>query len=118
MIGYNPTGGTMGKRSHPWIDARSLRMAQAIAEKLRADPSLLEIARGNLRRWKSRLSPWPKSLQEWEGILDRGSLPEVLEILLDPGDAGCRRRQSSPFTGILTVRERKAIFEDHEKIGA
>jgi len=31
-------------------------------------------------------------------------------FLLDPGEEGCRLRQSSPFCGILSARERPAIF--------
>ena len=36
---------------HRRIDARSLAMHRAIAEKVRADPSLLAIAYRNLDRW-------------------------------------------------------------------
>ena len=37
--------------SHARIDARSLAMHRAIAEKLRAKPELIDIARENLERW-------------------------------------------------------------------
>lgn len=108
----------MQKRSHAWIDQRSLELAKAIAVKLRADPSLIDVARRNLGRWKARMEIWPRALREWEAILERGSLEEILEVLLDTGDTGCRLRQSSPFTGILTASERKAIFTRHDTIGA
>ena len=107
----------MKKRSHEWIDARSLDLARAVAEKVRRDPSLLEKARGNLSRWKDRLHPWPRALQEWEEILGHPSLDRILLLLVEDSEEGRRRRQSSPFTGILTPGERQAIFERYEALG-
>ena len=109
---------TLRKRSHEWIDARSLAMAEAIAEKIRRDPSLVDRARENLSRRKERLAQWPKALEEWEEILASFSLEEILSALLSDGEDGRRRRQSSPFTGILSPEERKVIFERYEEIGA
>jgi hypothetical protein len=41
-------------RGHQRIDQRSLALHRAIAEKLRANPALIEIARDNLDRWSLR----------------------------------------------------------------
>ena len=105
------------KRSHEWIDARSLAMAEAVAEKVGRDPALVQTAVGNLARWKARRSPWPACLREWEEILASCDVDDLLRILVEDSEEGRRRRQSSPFTGILTPRERREIFERYEAIG-
>jgi hypothetical protein len=105
------------KRSHAWIDARSLALARAVAAKIRRNPSFLQRASDNLVRWKERHSTWPRCLSEWEEILSSRTLDDVLAILLEDSEDGRRRRQSSPFTGILTPAERREIFERYEATG-
>lgn len=105
------------KRSHDWIDARSLALAEAVAEKIHRDRSLLQKAMENLARWKQRRTTWPRCLREWEEILSDLPVEDVLALLVEDSEEGRRRRQSSPFTGILTATERKAIFEHYETIG-
>ena len=105
------------KRSHQWIDARSLALAKAVAKKIRRDPQLLDTARDSLRRWKKRIIPWPRALREWEEILANFPLDTVLAMLLEDSEEGRRRRQSSPFPGVLTPQERRAIFDHYEAIG-
>lgn len=89
--------------THQEIDARSLRLAEAVADKVDSDLSLLE----GVRRWVSGREA--RAYQEWKPILER-PWPEVRERLLDPGEEGKRLRQSSPFVGILTPRERWEFF--------
>ena len=106
------------KRSHQWVDARSLALAQRIAAKIMDDPSLVDRARDNLARWASRLDAWPAALREWKEMLANASVEEILSALLADDEEGRRRRQSSPFTGILSPAERKAVFDEYEAIGA
>jgi hypothetical protein len=105
------------KRSHQWIDARSLALARAVVAKIGRDPSLLEIARGNIRRWKSKLQPWPTALEEWERILAEPSVDLIVSALVADDEEGRRRRQSSPFAGVLSDDERRAILREYETIG-
>ncbi len=93
------------------IEARSLAMHCMIAQKIAADPALIDLARRNLASWRSRYgdSP-PRALDEWQEILKR-SWPEVAAIMMDPGESAIRLRQSSPFAGALTPAERKRIYE-------
>lgn len=89
--------------SHVEIDKRTLALANAVAAKIDADTSLLE----GVRQW---VSGRPElAYQEWQTLLTR-PWPEVRAVLLDPGEEGQRRRQSSPFVGILTPQERWAFF--------
>ena len=97
--------------SHPWHDQLGLRYHEAIAEKVRRQPALLEIARENLRRW-SAAEPdvtLSQARREWQRILDAGDVADIIRLITDPTEEGHRRRQSTPFAGILTPEERRAI---------
>lgn len=97
--------------SHQWIDEVDLKMCRRIATKVRRDPSLMRIPKGNLRRWKVKLGHWPVALREWDKIIRTNSLPQVLEILTQDNDEGQRLRQSDPFVGILSEKERRSFFK-------
>lgn len=100
-------------RTHREIDNRSLAMARAIAHKIDADPRHggLDHAREVCRRWNlKRSSP---VVSEWLEILAK-PWDEVRSILLDEGERGKRLRQSSPFVGILSNRERWHIYREHQ----
>jgi len=99
-------------RSHQWIDQRSLALHQAVAAKLEADPQLLDIARQNLARWLVHSAAAP--LREWRGILDSAPLAEVVALLRSPSERATELRQSSPFAGLLTTEERRAIMAAYE----
>jgi hypothetical protein len=53
-----PTAGlTFGiMRSHEWTDQRSLALDRAVAEKLRAEPALVDRARQTLGRWLDQVN--------------------------------------------------------------
>ena len=97
---------------HRRIDERSLAMHRLVAQKLRADPALLDAARGNLRRWQEMDGSPVRTLSEWENILS-GTAAQVAEFLEERSERATRLRQSSPFAGILTEAERKAIYESY-----
>ena len=102
-------------RSHEWIDARSLAMDQAIAEKLRAEPSLLDRARRTLNRWLEQRQPTaPSVLLEWREILTHWPFGRILDLLGSVDETSRRLRQSSPFCGILSPEERLAILKEYE----
>lgn len=95
---------------HERIDRRSLAMHQAIAEKLRADPSLLAIARDNLARWSKTAGRSQHYLDRWREILDR-PLEEVLALMVEESERMTAMRQANQIAGILTPRERWAIYD-------
>jgi hypothetical protein len=101
-------------KTHQEIDARSLAMARAIVKKIDADPQHvgLEHAWEVCRRWNLRRSS--AVVSEWLEILEK-PWPEIRSILLDEGERGKRLRQSSPFTGILSNRERWQIYREYQK---
>ena len=88
-------------------------MHRAIAQKLRANPALLEIARDNLDRWsaaKGRSQPY---WDAWREILSR-PLEEILAVMVEDNERMTAMRQATPFAGVLDPRERWAIYEQFE----
>jgi len=99
-------------RSHQWIDQRSLALHSAVASKLEATPELLEVAKENLRRWLSRRPV--SALLEWQDVLDRAPLSDVIGLLRSASADAARLRQSSPFPGVLSPSERRSILAEYE----
>ena len=97
----------MQKRS----DERPKALHLLIAKKLRKNPGLWDITKHNIARWKKTRKNSGDSMLEWEKILGNYSKQRILDILEDDSKESVRLRSSSPFTGILSERERMAIFE-------
>ncbi len=96
---------------HQDLDRVSLEVARRVAARLESHPELIEAARANLRRWIDRNSNAPRLLkgyEEWLSILDL-SIPQVQATLTAETDEGQRLRQNSPFVGVLSQEEIKAI---------
>jgi hypothetical protein len=97
-------------RTHQQIEARSLAMHRAIAERVRADPALLERVRATLARWLAGTSPRTRGyLEEWQRIVEAGP-DAVVAALTAEAEHAATLRQCSPFTGILSNRERFALL--------
>jgi len=97
-------------KSHDLIDRRSLAFGQAIAARLVADPSILEHARANIKRWLETCSPGVRpALLEWIAALDSGT-ESVLALLTSTDERAIRLRQSNPFAGVLPQSERNEIL--------
>lgn len=96
-------------RSHEEIDRRSLELARAVVAILDADPERAELTKARERcvRW-ARESPSP-AIAEWREILAR-EWGEIRTRLLDESEEGRRLRQSSPFSGVLSPRQRWEIL--------
>jgi len=104
-------------RPHDWIDERSRALHQAVAEKVRRNPELLLVALQNLERWTETSSDSTKPLfEEWKQIIQTWPLEKLLELLGEQGERANQLRQASPFTGILSDRERNEIFQRYETL--
>jgi hypothetical protein len=95
---------------HRRLDERSLAMHKLIAAKVLADPTLLDKARDNLRRWHQMDGSPKLALAEWEQILSRPT-DQIAQFLTERSERATRLRQSSPFAGVLSEAERQAIYE-------
>jgi len=96
---------------HELHDRRSLAIHQLIAERIRADPSLLDRARARVTEWQRSCTMNPKYPSAWAALLD-GSVEKLIEVLLDPGEAATELRHVSPFAGIVDVETRNRIWRD------
>lgn len=99
-------------RTHQEIDERSLAMARAIVQKIDTDSE-----RRGFAKARSVCERWAKKgdipgVDEWLRILKR-PWSEVRAVLLDESEEGKQLRQNSPFCGILTPRERWAIYREY-----
>ena len=81
-------------------------MASATAQRILADPSLLQMGRDQLPAIRAHSSGSALALcDEWEALIEAG--PEaVAAALIDPTEHGHDMRQQAPFSGVLTDRER------------
>jgi hypothetical protein len=92
---------------HSEIDQVSLELARRVADRLRLNPELLEIARANLARWSRQnasVGSLLRNYAEWEDILSR-PVDEICDVLCSDAEDAQRLRQNSPFVGVLTPAE-------------
>lgn len=96
---------------HHEIEARSLALHRLVAEKVRQDPMLFEIARTNLARWRAHATPGDSYyLAEWERLFGAG-IEAALAVATEDSERAAALRQSSPFAGVLTTSERRAFLK-------
>lgn len=93
-------------------DRRSLALHAAIAERLRSDPTaVLTHARASLARMRA-LHPGARPLlDEWRLLLRR-PIDSLVPVLLDPSPWSRELRHVTPFTGILSARERTRVIRE------
>ncbi|MEV4350847.1 helix-turn-helix domain-containing protein [Actinoplanes sp. NPDC049596] len=100
---------------HPVLtreQTEQLWLHRAIAAKLAAHPpAVLAAAAINLRRLRT-LHPAGQEwawLDRWEGLLDNGVLA-VIDTLTSPAQYAVQLRSTSPFAGVLSEAERRAVL--------
>jgi hypothetical protein len=105
--------------NHRHIDARSRALAIAVADQLRHQPELVDVAKRNIAAWMKGSSSGVRSaLAEWDIALN-GSIDEVIGLLTSEGENSVRLRQSNPFAGVLSSKQRTEIlnrFLDHDTV--
>ncbi len=88
-------------------------MDKAIAARIRADPSVIKIARQNLERWRRNENGQLASAhQEWERILHFLQPGEVADFISSQTPKADRLRQSSPFPGVLSQEEAANLWKN------
>lgn len=89
-------------------DWRSLDFHKLIAEKIRANPSLVQKALSNMKRWEEQNGCHETLWDDWLVIIESGLEP-LIDFMTSESDEAQRLRSSSPFVGILTQEERNEI---------
>jgi len=95
---------------HDRLDEIRRRTHVALAARVAAALPLLEVPRGNIHRWAGQAGYMQTAHAEWLEILEK-PWPEVRRLMVATDENSTRLRQSSPFTGIPSPWERKAIHE-------
>ena len=92
-------------------DRRSLALHRVIAARFAGDPRA--VSRKAVRNLKvmrrvddGSAAPW---LEEWERLLT-GPAPAVIEVLVSHDQHARDLRQVTPFAGVLSDEERRAIY--------
>jgi hypothetical protein len=99
---------------HQRLDQRSRALYGAIACKLRADPSLLDIARQNLDRWSAQNGRSQPYWDAWRKLID-GPFENLLALMTEDSERMTAMRQASPFAGVLSPPERWAIYDSFSR---
>jgi len=102
-----PSTDTPRQRTGDEVSAERYRL---MADKIEADPSLLEIPLANIARWLSQGHSAVKRLEGWRSMLldaqqSREGLDKVLFILRDEEWESMMWKGFSPFPGILNKEE-------------
>jgi hypothetical protein len=89
----------------------SLALHSRIAQKIAVNPLLIGIARRNVKAWsRAAGKEAPRYLAEWRRILER-PWPQIAALITEQSERAARLRQSSPFAGVLTAKERRRIYD-------
>ena len=83
-----------------------------VKKKLLSKPDkVIGIAKNNLKKWGERYSEEPVWMTEWNDILDRG-ISSILPVLDGVDEKASLLRSSSPFTGIISQKERMEVIKN------
>lgn len=108
--------------SHQEHDARSRRLALAIAAKIKRDPGLIANAEDEVKRRAQKASPRERrELTEWIRVLSTMSPARFQRFLVEDSERAVRLRQTLPMLNILSPAEREAVVRsqtDAEVIAA
>lgn len=104
-----------GIQTHAESKERALRMARAIAELIKTDPSLIKRALQYINRLLHEGQGTADSdLGEWRQLLETYSPERLRDLLVSQSPRADRLRRSSPFFSILNANERDRIFQELE----
>jgi hypothetical protein len=97
--------------AHRLAEERSLAFHRAVADRLAAEPELLDRARARVRSWIESGEVAPYYARAWEEILSR--LPsEVCAFLVEDSERAHALRQVTPFAGAIDPRTRWRIWRE------
>ena len=94
---------------HRAAELRSIAYHRAIAARLVDEPAVLLRAQTRVAEWARTGSTHPHWVATWQRLLAL-PVPALIEALVDAGEAMTAARQSTPFAGALSTRERWALW--------
>ncbi len=96
---------------HRLAEERSIAYHRVIAERMRQDSGVLEAARQRVQKWLAARPGPPHYARAWAEILAR-DVEAIAAFLVDPGERARELRQSSPFAGCLSARQRWQLWRE------
>ena len=97
---------------HSVHDQLALDVSCAVALKLDENPQIVAKAKKHINDClKTCSAREQKELIEWKRILQSMSIPRLKRFLVDNSERAIRLRQSSPFVGVLSQDELRALRE-------
>jgi hypothetical protein len=90
---------------HARAEERSLELHRLVAARLRSEPHLLEAVRARVAGWLRDGTVSGRWAEAWRDLLARPS-HELEAALTEDSQQARDLRQSSPFAGVLSPRER------------
>lgn len=96
---------------HQLAERRSLLLHRAIADRLRADPSLLLSVAERVEDWRRRGLLAPPYADAWARLLE-APLAELIAVMISDTERARALRQSTPFVGIIKPRERWRLWKE------
>jgi hypothetical protein len=97
-----------GDGGHRRAERRALAYHRALRPRLRR--STIDAARHRLWQWQAEGKIDPRYAERWEEVLSR-PVAEVRKMIGEDSEDGRDLRQNSPFAGMLSEAERRAILE-------
>lgn len=96
---------------HVRLEEWSIRLHQAIAEKLRQDPpGVIAKARRNLNVMRQVHGPTVEGyVSRWEALMQR-PVEDLIQAMTSPLPEARELRQCTPFAGVLSPKERWAAY--------
>ena len=94
---------------HALAEETSLELHRAVAERLRAEPALVERARSRVEGWLREGTAARPVAEAWNAELAR-PIEELAAFLVEPSQRARDLRQTSPFAGFLEPRTRWEIW--------
>jgi hypothetical protein len=92
-------------------EERSIALHQAVAERLREDPGLIDRARDRVDAWLTEGLVHRVYGEAWRDLLS-GPFDRLLAVLTRDDDDARTLRQCSPFAGVLDPRTRWRILRE------
>lgn len=104
----------MAPNSQTLAQRRSLALHRRIADRLREEPALLELARRRVASWLASGHRSSDYLRLWSRLLE-GPADGVIEALTEDTERGRELRGASPFAGIVDPKERWALWQSERE---
>jgi hypothetical protein len=96
---------------HQLGQERSIAYHQAIADRLRQQPEVLEMARERVNGWLASSATPRFHARKWAEVL-AGDVSSIAAFLVERSELAYELRQSTPFAGALKPQERWKIWRE------